>query len=336
MLVPFKRQLAHSPLLFLSLALCLCIQASCLIFVCLTSPLLVRAIMSAASGESASTLYIPISGSGECISLSVSSLPRDSREVSDLLGSELADPELWVGVALAYLQQDNPQAFETMLREFTQEEAQHAYGDDRYRAGRIKIFNTLAAYETRKAALSAAGQEQEAAYNHAIDLYNRSADLDASTTLTWIGKGVLMLAKGNMDDAQSAFNSAIMADTSKDNALARLGLGCVLIHRKEYTEALKLYKAALQANPNLPAACRLGFAICYYNLGDVAQCRAAFQRVLDLSPDGENVHALLGLATLEMNQWREAANKIEIEARKNPSGGTAAQASAMQQMICDT
>jgi RNA polymerase-associated protein CTR9 len=280
---------------------------------------------------SVDTLFIPIAHSADAIQLSLNDLPAsgkwpsatggDGFALSEMLGNELAHPDLWLRVAMAYFEADNLAAFENLLRDFTSEDCQHAYSDDRYKSGRINIFNTLAAYETRKASLAPRGVEQDSAYNHATDLYNRSADLDTQATLTWVGKGVLMLLKGNIDEASVAFNSALLSDLHKDNVLVRLGLGCIAVQKRQYAEALKHYKSALQANPSLPGYVRLGLAVCYYYLGDTTQCRASFQRVLDLS-EGENVHALLGLATLDMNVWRERANQVEIESRK--SGTTSA------------
>ena len=64
----------------------------------------------------------------------------------------------------------------------------------------------------------------------------------------------------------------------------------------------------------------------------MAQARASFERVLSLS-EGENVHALLGLATLELNAWREQVHLIESEARKHPTGGSAAQSAHLQKSM---
>lgn len=288
-------------------------------------------------------VFIPIAHSGDAIELSLSELPssgkwssggsrNDGFALSEMLGNELAHPDIWLRIAMSYFESDNLFAFENLLRDFTAEEAQHAYSDDRYKNGRIRIFNILAAYETRKASLAAKGNEQESAYNDATDLLNRSADLDPQATSTWIGKGVLMLLQGKIEDAQTAFNSALLSDVNKDNVLVRLGLGCIAVQKRSYAEALKHYKIALQSNPSLPGFVRLGFGLCYYFIGDMAQARASFQRVLDLS-EGENVHALLGLATVELNSWRSRSNEIEISTRKLIPTSASTQAKQLQEQL---
>ncbi len=60
------------------------------------------------------------------------------------------------------------------------------------------------------------------------------------------------------------------------------------------------YCQALRSQPNCPPEVRLGIAACQWQLGNVAQARAAYQRILALSPT--NVDALLGLALLDINR----------------------------------
>ena len=68
----------------------------------------------------------------------------------------------------------------------------------------------------------------------------------------------------------------------------------------------------------------------------VSEARASFERVLSLSrsrDSAENVHALLGLATLELNAWREQVSAIEAEARKHPVGASAAASAAQNKAM---
>jgi RNA polymerase-associated protein CTR9 len=269
---------------------------------------------------STDVLYIPCQN-GDTIRLSVSDLTSSSSSLSgelpQLLALERAHPDLWLNVALAYFEHAETNAFEGILQEFTAEGVQYAYEQEHYAAGRVKIFNALAAWKSRKAATMLEGSEPSGKeFAEATDLYNRSSEIDQNESMTWLGKGVLLLLQGRLEEATAAFNSAAMSDTTKENVLVRLGLATVCVQRKAYAEALKHYKTALQINPNLPGYTRLGFAVCYYHLGDYNQCRLAFERVLSLSDDSENVHALLGLATLELNSWREKANRLELDARK--------------------
>ena len=144
-----------------------------------------------------------------------------------------------------------------MLGDFTSEDAQNAYAnEDHFRAGRIAVFNALAAYETRRAMLGASAAEREQASQRAAALCNTAADVDTHATMTWVCKGALMLIKEQLSDAQAALHSAILTDTNKEHALTRLAMGCVLVLKKQYADALKHFKAAIQMNPALPAYVR--------------------------------------------------------------------------------
>ena len=59
------------------------------------------------------------------------------------------------------------------------------------------------------------------------------------------------------------------------------------------------FRRALAENPAAPAEMRLGLAACYFQLGDVAQATAAFERCLVLDPDCPG--ALAGLALIKFN-----------------------------------
>ena len=56
---------------------------------------------------------------------------------------------------------------------------------------------------------------------------------------------------------------------------------------------------ALRSQPEAPACVRLGIAACQWRLGNMAQSRAAYQRVLALDPS--NVDAMLGVALHQLN-----------------------------------
>ncbi|KAJ6407258.1 hypothetical protein OIU84_010713 [Salix udensis] len=119
---------------------------------------------------------------------------------------------------------------------------------------------------------------------------------------TWVGKGQLLLAKGEVEQASAAFR--IILEGDRDNVSALLGQACVEYNRGHYGESLTLYKRALQVYPDCPGAVRLGIAHCHYKLGHFGKACLAFQRVLQLDP--ENVEALVSLAILDL-QTNEAA-----------------------------
>jgi RNA polymerase-associated protein CTR9 len=73
---------------------------------------------------------------------------------------------------------------------------------------------------------------------------------------TWFGKGQLLLAKGDVEQASTAFKIVLNGD--RDNVPALLGQACFEFNRGLYNKSLELYKRALQVHPNCPEAVRLG------------------------------------------------------------------------------
>ena len=59
------------------------------------------------------------------------------------------------------------------------------------------------------------------------------------------------------------------------------------------------YKTAIRKHPGCPAEVRLGLAACYARLGQLAQAKKAYERVLQLNP--VCAEALYGLAVLKFS-----------------------------------
>lgn len=125
-------------------------------------------------------------------------------------------------------------------------------------------------------------------------------------------EGQLCVAKGELQMASDSFK--IVLDEDRNNFPALLGQAFVYFlmgdmeqqHKKAleyYRNSLDLYKRALRAYANCPAAVRLGIAFCRFKLGQLDKARQAFERVLQLDP--ENVDALVALAIMDL-QTNEA------------------------------
>lgn len=228
-------------------------------------------------------------------------LPRDASDILDILKAEQAPLDLWLIIAREYFKQGKIEQFRQILEEGSSPEIDEYYADVRYE--RIAILNALGAYYSYIGKIETKQREKEEHFIMATQYYNKASRIDMHEPSTWVGKGQLLLAKGDVEQAFAAFK--IVLDGDRDNVPALLGQACVHFNRGRYSDSLELYKRALQVFPRCPAAVRLGIGLCRYKLGQIDKAKQAFQRVLQLDP--ENSDALVALGILDL-QTSEASN----------------------------
>nr|XP_016455337.1 PREDICTED: protein CTR9 homolog [Nicotiana tabacum] len=240
------------------------------------------------------SVYIPVQNSEEEVRVSLDQLPRDASDILDILKAEQAPLDLWLIIAREYFKQGKIDQFRQILEEGSSPEIDEYYADVRYE--RIAILNALGAYYSYLGKIETNQREKEEHFIMATQYYNKASRIDMHEPTTWVGKGQLLLAKGDIEQAFAAFK--IVLDGDRDNVPALLGQACVQFSRGRYSDSLELYKRALQVYPECPAAVRLGIGLCRYKLGQVEKAKQAFRRVLELDP--ENVEALVALAILDL------------------------------------
>ncbi|XP_027339223.1 protein CTR9 homolog isoform X2 [Abrus precatorius] len=246
------------------------------------------------------SVYIPVQNSEEEVRVALDQLPRDASDILDILKAEQAPLDLWLIIAREYFKQGKIDQFRQILEEGSSPEIDDYYADVRYE--RIAILNALGAYYSYLGKIETKQREKEEHFILATQYYNKASRIDMHEPSTWVGKGQLLLAKGEVEQASAAFK--IVLDGDRDNVPALLGQACVEFNRGRYTDSLELYKRALQVYPNCPASVRLGIGLCRYKLGQFEKARQAFERVLQLDP--ENVEALVALAIMDL-RTNEAA-----------------------------
>ncbi|GKA65321.1 protein CTR9 [Tanacetum coccineum] len=206
-----------------------------------------------------------------------------------------------------YFKQGKIEQFRQILEEGSSPEIDEYYADVRYE--RIAILNALGAYYSYLGKIETKQREKEEHFILATQYYNKASRIDMHEPSTWVGKGQLLLAKGDVDQAFSAFK--IVLDGDRDNIPALLGQACVEFNRGKYSNSLEMYKRVLQVYPRCPAAVRLGIGLCRYKLGQFERAKHAFERL-----DPENVEALvaLGIVDLQSNEAsgiRRAMEKMQ-------------------------
>ncbi|XP_024017185.1 protein CTR9 homolog [Morus notabilis] len=241
------------------------------------------------------SVYIPVQNSEEEVRVALDQLPKDASDILDILKAEQAPLDLWLIIAREYFKQGKLEQFRQILEEGSSPEIDEYYADVRYE--RIAILNALGAYYSYLGKIETKQREKEEHFILATQYYNKASRIDMHEPSTWVGKGQLLLAKGEVEQASAAFK--IVLDGDRDNVPALLGQACVEFNRVRYSDSLELYKRVLKVYPNCPAAVRLGIGLCRYKLGQFEKARQAFQRVLQLDP--ENVEALVAQAIMDLN-----------------------------------
>lgn len=238
-------------------------------------------------------VYIPVQNSEEEVRVSLDQLPRDASDILDILKAEQAPLDVWLIIAREYFKQGKIEQFRQILLEGSSHEIDEYYAEVRYE--RIAILNALGAYYSYLGKIETKQREKDEHFILATQYYNKASRIDMHDPSTWVGKGQLLLAKGELEQASAAFK--IVLDGDRDNVPALLGQACVQFNRGFYSDSLELYKRALQVFPNCPGPVRLGIGLCRYKLGQFQKARQAFQRVLQLDP--ENVEALVALGIID-------------------------------------
>ncbi|PKA61607.1 putative UDP-N-acetylglucosamine--peptide N-acetylglucosaminyltransferase SPINDLY [Apostasia shenzhenica] len=250
-------------------------------------------------------VYIPVQNSEEEVRVALDQLPRDASDILDILKAEQAPLDLWLIIAREYFKQGKIEQFKQILEEGSSPEIDEYYSDVRYE--RIAILNALGAYHTYLGKVEMKQREKDENFILATQYFNRASRIDIHEPSTWIGKGQLCVAKGDLLQASNQFKIVLGEDPN--NVAGLLGQACVEFNMGEnedhyqkalesYKRSLDYYKRALRAYPGCPGAVRLGLGYCRYRLAQFDKARQAFQRVLDLDP--ENVEALVALGIMDL------------------------------------
>ncbi|EGC31227.1 hypothetical protein DICPUDRAFT_50293, partial [Dictyostelium purpureum] len=259
----------------------------------------------------AHSIYIPIRGvSDQAVRIDCNSLPSPS-ELIGVLTSEIAPLDIWLKLATEYYKQDRINEFKEILSVVLTPEIERYYSNDKF--DRIAMLNALASYYTQMGSQEKDKSQRDEYFHQATFHFTKADKIDPHQPLTWIGKAVLLLCKGDVERADTNFKQ-VLDLANKEPALpvlpALLGSACILFNKGNYIKALDTYQKVIQQNSNCLPAVRLGLGYCYFKLGRNNKAKEAFKRVLEL--DRDNVEAMIGLSLVLMNdnQIDEAMNLI--------------------------
>jgi len=167
-------------------------------------------------------ILIPIRNSDQVVEVKIAELPEDPTDIIDILKAELAPLDLWLQFAITYYKLGNIDAFKLILSEGTEPAIGQLY--PQAKKERIAILNTLAAYYTNLATKQKEKTKKDEYFNQATMNYNKADKIDVREDLTWVGKGVLLLAKGDISRASDSFETALRANPKKCSCTSWKGL----------------------------------------------------------------------------------------------------------------
>jgi RNA polymerase-associated protein CTR9 len=129
---------------------------------------------------------------------------------------------------------------------------------------------------------------------------NKSDKIDLKEKASFVLKGYLFFYENDLDQSNNYFDNA--KETDPNYVPCIFGRACIEYAKKNYTEALKLYKTALRLNPNGAPEMRLGLGYCYYQLDNIDLSLKSFESVL--SRDPMNIQAMIAIAVISRKMER--------------------------------
>jgi len=142
----------------------------------------------------------------------------------------------------------------------------------------------------------------------------RASKLNQFFPMTWVGRGMLNLSIGRLDQAKFFFETTLKQCGMVLPAL--LGMACVYFKEGDCRNSIDMYSKSITLFPHKSgAAARVGLGLSCYKQGYVDRAKAAFKRANEMDP--ENVEAMVGMAVLDVANADEMLTKNYKEKAEN-------------------
>lgn len=162
----------------------------------------------------------------------------------------------------------------------------------------MRCLDTLAAYYVKRGHREKAKDKKREYFTQATLLYTHADKILMYDLNHLLGRAYICLLEGDkMDQAEQQFNFVL--NQMQNNIPALLGRACIAFNKKDYRQALNLYKRALKYAPENSAGIRVGLANTFAKLSKLEKAELSFTRATQI--DQKCVGALVGLAILELN-----------------------------------
>jgi len=185
------------------------------------------------------------------------------------------------------------------------------------REDRLDVINSLATYYVGRAIRSSDPAQRDEFFEKATNYQNKASAQDINHLRTWVSKGYILLAKGQLDSAVEYFKNTLNKD--RNCVPAMLGKACVLFNKGAFAEALEVYQEVLRVCPRAPANIRLGVALCQYKLGNKLQALKALKRAESLSFESADISMARAILSIEEGDTTAYMHHLTKAFRLNPA-----------------
>ncbi|MBM4017733.1 MAG: tetratricopeptide repeat protein [Planctomycetes bacterium] len=158
-------------------------------------------------------------------------------------------------------------------------------------------------------------------FDRARQCYEEAALLAPDNPGPHVGRGVIGLECGSMDEAERAFREALDADAACAEAWA--GLAMVFQQRRQFSDAFEMYMKCLQRDPDNLAAL-LGLFQASRQMGTFARVIGYLEAYLDRHPGDASVLFCLASLYARDGRLREAEDALQAVLALLPESGDAA------------
>ncbi|SNX88006.1 related to Tetratricopeptide repeat protein 1 [Melanopsichium pennsylvanicum] len=158
-------------------------------------------------------------------------------------------------------------------------------------------------------------QHKEALYQESNSAQQHANLLDPKHHINQLSRAIFLTTTGQNDGALVIYDAIL--NQHPTHALALLGKACILLRKRQYAPALKLYQNALQVSLLVQAKAnnhadianilgwrgpdpRVGIGLCLWGLGHHDAACKAWKRAVQLNNQNSAAHLLLGITSLNL------------------------------------
>ncbi|KAH9932433.1 RNA polymerase II-associated protein [Fomitopsis serialis] len=254
-------------------------------------------------------------GQHEVITIELDKLDPDPSDLVELLTEGQCKVSIWTRLAVEYWRQGNLSAAEQIAQ--AGKKSLHANGAQ---ASSAPLFSLLANIQMARAGSAPklilydarednmrTEKPREEYFRDAAQIFNQGERIATESgklgsTLSMLTRGVMQMGTRALDDALRSFNSVLSQDPQGNNIIALLGKAKILYAQREHSQALKIFQTVLRLSPNCQPDPRIGIGLCLWAMDYKAKAKAAWQRSLEVNPNGGAASLLLGLEALNASK----------------------------------
>ena len=156
-------------------------------------------------------------------------------------------------------------------------------------------------------------------WNDAIDAYRKALELNPYFSDVRNDLGTALILSGKRDEGKKEFLTLFSDPTNPTPEMTARNLGQCYLEEKNYTEALTWYRSAISRAKNYPDA-YLGAADALLGLGKLEEAIQTLEAAQREMSDNVQINLSLGEIYLKAGRLSEARQRLELAARRDPSG----------------